>query len=100
MSAPALEVLENFNWPGNVRQLVNSLEHAAITCKTDTIEVSDLPDYVFGEDTSERNEQQLEQDRIHEALVMFKGNRILTAKHLGISRVTLWKRIKDYNIKV
>jgi len=100
VSAPALEVLANFNWPGNVRQLVNSLEHAAITCRTDTIEVSDLPDYVFGEENSERNEHQLEQDRIHEALVMFKGNRTLAAKHLGISRVTLWKRIKDYNIKV
>jgi transcriptional regulator of acetoin/glycerol metabolism len=31
---------------------------------------------------------------------MFKGNRTLAAKHLGISRVTLWKRIKDYNITV
>lgn len=100
MSSPALEVLESFNWPGNVRQLINALEHASITCKTDTIDVSDLPDYVFDRNSSGINEQQLEKDNIQEALVMFKGNRTLAAKHLGISRVTLWKRIKDYNIKV
>jgi two-component system response regulator HydG len=100
MSSPALEVLESFNWPGNVRQLINALEHASITCKTDIIDVSDLPDYVFDRNSSGINEQQLEKDKIQEALVMFKGNRTLAAKHLGISRVTLWKRIKDYNIKV
>ena len=100
MSSPALEVLESFNWPGNVRQLTNALEYASITCKTDTIDVSDLPDYVFDRNSSGINEQQLEKDKIQEALVMFKGNRTLAAKHLGISRVTLWKRIKDYNIKV
>jgi len=100
MSSPALEVLESFNWPGNVRQLTNALEYASITCKTDTIDVSDLPDYVFDRNSSGINEQQLEKDNIQEALVMFKGNRTLAAKHLGISRVTLWKRIKDYNIKV
>jgi len=100
VAAPALDILTNFNWPGNVRQLINALEHAAITCKTDTIEVLDLPDYVFNEGSPEKNDQQLEEDKIQEALVMFKGSRTLAAKHLGISRVTLWKRIKDYNIKV
>jgi two-component system response regulator HydG len=100
MSAPALDILTNFNWPGNVRQLINALEHAAITCKTDSVEVSDLPDYVFSNSSPEISGQQLEQDKIHEALQMFKGNRTLAAKHLGMSRVTLWKRIKDYNIKV
>jgi two-component system response regulator HydG len=100
VSAPALEILTNYQWPGNVRQLINALEHAAITCRSDTIEVSDLPDYVFGTKDSVKNEQQGEQDNIQEALTMFKGNRTLAAKHLGISRVTLWKRIKDYNLEV
>ncbi|MEN8231951.1 MAG: sigma 54-interacting transcriptional regulator [Thermodesulfobacteriota bacterium] len=100
VSSPALEVLENYKWPGNVRQLVNAIEHAAITCKTDAIDVSDLPDYVFEEEKTEKNEQSGEKDKIHSALTMFKGNRTLAAKHLGISRVTLWKRIKDYNITV
>jgi transcriptional regulator of acetoin/glycerol metabolism len=95
-----LEVLENFKWPGNVRQLVNTLEHAAITTKTNEIEVSDLPDYLFEEDNAESNKPLAEKEKIHSALTMFKGNRTLAAKHLGISRVTLWKRIKDNNITV
>ena len=101
VSAPAMEILKNYQWPGNVRQLINSLEYAAITCKGDTVEVSDLPDYVFQEeDVVEKTSNQAAQEKIKSALVMFKGNRTLAAKHLGISRVTLWKRIKDYNIAV
>ena len=100
ISSPALDLLKLYEWPGNVRQLVNALEHAAITCKSDTIDVSDLPDYVFQKAETEKAEHMLEQDKIRSALDMFKGNRTLAAKHLGISRVTLWKRIKDYNIAV
>jgi len=101
ISSPALEILENYNWPGNVRQLVNALEHASITCKIDSIDVSDLPDYVFEETRIEEKSEDLgEKEKINSALTMFKGNRTLAAKHLGISRVTLWKRIKDHNITV
>ena len=101
ISSPALEILENYNWPGNVRQLVNALEHAAITCKIDSIDISDLPDYVFEETRIEEKSEDLgEKEKINSALTMFKGNRTLAAKHLGISRVTLWKRIKDHNITV
>jgi DNA-binding NtrC family response regulator len=100
VSAPALEILKSYHWPGNVRQLINALEHAAVTSSSDTIDVSDLPDYVFGNDAAVKNGLQAEQDKIKAALTMYKGNRTLAAKHLGISRVTLWKRIKDYNIQV
>ena len=98
--SPALEILENYQWPGNVRQLISALEHAAITCRSDTIEVSDLPDYVFEDSGLAANELKAEKEIIQDALIKFKGNRTLAAKHIGISRVTLWKRIKDYNIKV
>ena len=47
-----------------------------------------------------RSGEVAEKERIREALTTFKGNRTLAAKHLGISRVTLWKRIKDYDIAV
>jgi len=100
LSGPALDVLKNYKWPGNVRQLINALEHAAVTCRTETIDVSDLPDYVFGDNGVVQDEQQDEKNKIQAALNMFKGNRTMAAKHLGISRVTLWKRIKDFNIQV
>ena len=110
VSSPALDILERYHWPGNVRQLTNALEHAAVTCKTDTIDVFDLPDYLFErekergrereEKTVEITKQVTERDRIVAALAKFKNNRTLAAKHLGMSRVTLWKRIKDYDIAV
>ncbi len=100
ISPQAVEVIKNYSWPGNVRQLINALEHSAITCKGDTIEVSDLPDYVFVNKKEETNGNQQgdTEDNIKSALAMFKGNKTLTAKHLGISRVTLWKRLKELKL--
>jgi PAS domain S-box-containing protein len=95
ISPHAMAMLEEFSWPGNVRQLINTLEHAAITCSGDTVEVSDLPDYLFqkpkGAGGSEKN-------HILAALTNSKGNKTLAAKQLGISRVTLWKRLKKLEI--
>lgn len=98
ISPEAMKIIENYSWPGNVRHLINALEHAAITCKGDSIEVSDLPDYVFHEDDKESKDKNAEKERIISILAKHKGNRMVTAKELGISRVTLWKRLKEYGI--
>jgi transcriptional regulator with PAS, ATPase and Fis domain len=94
ISPAAMEMLIDFPWPGNVRRLINALEHSAATCKGDIIEVTDLPDYLIFEKKSEASERRVNPDDIRTALSMHKGNRTLAAKHLGISRVTLWKRLK------
>jgi two-component system response regulator HydG len=100
ISPHAIEVIKNYGWPGNVRQLINALEHCAITCKGDTVEVSDLPDYVFSNNKEAGGSPPVrdDQEKIREAVLLYKGNKTLAAKHLGISRVTLWKRLKDLNI--
>ncbi len=98
ISQSAMEVLVDFPWPGNVRRLINALEHSAATCKTDTIEVSDLPDYLVHEKKTEVNESRIDPEDIRSTLALYKGNRTLAAKHLGISRVTLWKRLKALGI--
>ena len=65
------------------------------------VEMSDLPEYLFeAEEPKAQTELQVEEYKIQSALAKFKGNRTLSAKELGISRVTLWKRIKEYNIAV
>jgi two-component system response regulator HydG len=99
ISPEAMEIITNYRWPGNVRQLINALEHSAITCKGDTLEITDLPDYVFHEHKPEGSEQSINRQKLQSALVLYKGNRTLTAKHLGISRVTLWKRLKEFGIE-
>lgn len=98
ISPHAVEVIKNYRWPGNVRQLINAIEHSVITCKGDTIEVSDLPEYVFHQNDSEPKEDNIDKEKIRAALSIFKGNKTLTAKHLGISRVTLWKKLKVLGI--
>jgi PAS domain S-box-containing protein len=95
----AMEILTEFPWPGNVRRLVNALEHSVASCKGETIQVSDLPDYLIHEKKSGACEPRIEQDDIVEALNVHKGNRTLAAKHLGISRVTLWKKLKALGIE-
>jgi PAS domain S-box-containing protein len=111
ISPPAMETLINFPWPGNVRRLINALEHSAVTCKNDTIDLSDLPDYLVHEKMQEAAEgpepiknqlgsdNSLDRDKILSMLSQCKGNKTLAAKHLGISRVTLWKKIKTLGIE-
>jgi len=98
ISPEAMEIISNYNWPGNVRQLINSFEHSAITCKGDTIEVADLPDYVFHDKSETGSSNSADRDKMLSALAMHKGNKTLTARHLGISRVTLWKKLKELAI--
>ncbi len=98
VSPRAVEAMKAYAWPGNIRHLVNALEYGAITCRGDTIELADLPEYVFRKNTPVRRSRYGRkrdgEKELLEALDRFGGNRTLTAKHLGISRVTLWKRLK------
>lgn len=98
ISPHAMEIITNYPWPGNVRQLINTLEHSAMTCRHGTIDVSDLPDYVFGDKKADVPATCIDRERIRSVLAMFNGNKTLAAKHLGMSRVTLWKRLKDYGV--
>ncbi|MGE5894319.1 MAG: sigma-54 interaction domain-containing protein [bacterium] len=97
ISSEAMEIIMNYSWPGNVRQLINAIEHSTITCKGDTIEITDLPEYVLNEKKAEGKET-LDREMLRSTLSLYKGNRTLTAKHLGISRVTLWKKLKENGI--
>ncbi|HXW68378.1 MAG TPA: sigma 54-interacting transcriptional regulator [Dissulfurispiraceae bacterium] len=89
----AMDILINFPWPGNVRRLINTLEHSAVTCTGDTIDVLDLPDYLVHEKRRD-GENHIDREKICSALSQSKGNKSLAAKRLGVSRVTLWKKLK------
>ena len=99
ISSAAMEVLMDFPWPGNVRRLINALEHSAATSKGDVIEIADLPEYLTHEKKTENIETRVDLEEIRSALALFKGNRTLAAKHMGISRVTLWKRMKALGVE-
>jgi PAS domain S-box-containing protein len=98
----ALGAMKAYSWPGNVRQLISALEYAAITCQNGIIGISNLPAYIL--QTEEKSDSQgknyKNRDYIISALSKHNWNKTITAKHLGISRVTLWKMIKELNIEV
>ncbi len=98
ISPAAMEVLQDFPWPGNVRRLINALEYSAVTCKGDTIEVLDLPDYLVHERKESADESSVERERIRSTLALYKGNKSLAARHLNISRTTLWKKLRSFNM--
>ncbi len=99
ISPHAMAIIAHYGWPGNVRQLINALEHGAMSCRAGTIEVSDLPDYIFDGKKVEGAETCIDRERIRSVLAMFQGNKTLAAKHLGMSRVTLWKKLKEFKME-
>jgi PAS domain S-box-containing protein len=102
VSHTAMEALGAYHWPGNVRQLINALEYAAISAKDETIDAADLPAYVFKPETSRREQEYppnyRDREQVLAAVERFHGNKTRAAKHLGISRVTLWKILKELKI--
>jgi two-component system, NtrC family, response regulator HupR/HoxA len=97
----AMEHLCEYDYPGNVRELENVIERALILSTGDRIEAGDwLPSPRISPAERELSKlQQLERDRILERLQVRRGNLGLVAKDLGISRTTLWRRMKEYQIE-
>ena len=102
----ALELLDSYDWPGNVRQLENCLEQAVVLCEDNRIDVRDLPLGVAaaterrGTDTewpSGLTLQELEHRYIVQTLVRVGNNRTQAAKLLGISLRCLQYKLKAYH---
>jgi transcriptional regulator with PAS, ATPase and Fis domain len=110
VSASALKTLFDYDFPGNVRELENILEHAAILTKGIEIQSRHLPSYLKrryesslaapsipeGEDMSVLDN--VERDLIVRALERNRGRTAAAAKELGVHRSTLWRKIKRYGI--
>jgi len=121
------QALLNYSWPGNIRELENCIEHVWAMSRNTIIKPEDLPvQIVFpvvttahsNQNTTVQYKQPCETDidnlnkphlkpweneekkAIEDALLKQKGHRTKTARILGISRPTLWRKIKDYGIKM
>ncbi len=97
----AMEEMQLYRWPGNVRQLVNALEYGFITCRTDAIDVGDLPAHLFRDLSCAAGgprRRKLGETEIRAALERTGWNRTRAAEALGVSRVTLWKKIKQLGL--
>jgi transcriptional regulator of acetoin/glycerol metabolism len=90
----------DYDWPGNVRELRHAVEYAVVTSDRGRIERSFLPANIRAAIASNpgRLEADPEARRIAIALESNRWNVARTAKDLGISRTTLWRRMKRFGI--
>jgi len=101
----AVERLTGFEWPGNVRQLQNEIQRAVLLSEGPEVNVTDLSisDVKFvpteGHDTAFTLLEGVERNAIIQMLKETNGNKLETAKRLGIGRQTLYNKIKAYGIE-
>jgi PAS domain S-box-containing protein len=107
VSDQALRLLLKYDYPGNVRELENIIEHAFVLCRGDRIEIDCLPGEIVGgqmeiPSSSPIEEgspiKQAEAEVIEKALKKYGGDRTKTANDLGIGRTTLWRKIRKYRL--
>ncbi|MGC8743401.1 MAG: sigma-54-dependent transcriptional regulator [Verrucomicrobiia bacterium] len=122
----AQKLLLDYHWPGNVRELRTAIEHAVVFCKGETITARDLPLFIrqpqviqqpaslnpsindrtsalvgkeIVQPTASLTIKEAEKQLIINTLKQFNGNRTRAAKHLGISRRTLHRKLNEFNIR-
>ena len=105
LTPEAMEALTNYSWPGNVRELRNAIEYSFVLCSGHWIGVEHLPPKIsaVGKRAPTRPHQsseswEAERDVLVDTLRQVGGNQSEAARILGVSRVTIWKRIKKYGI--
>jgi DNA-binding NtrC family response regulator len=110
ISPDAMKQLLAYDWPGNVRELENCLERAATLSSGPVLNVSDLSPQVQNENlqvipiSSSAPKAgivplaELEKQAIIGALAQLKGDKLMTAKLLGIGKTTLYRKLREYGI--
>lgn len=124
----AMAIMYSYSWPGNVRELKNTVEYAFVVCRNKLIDLGHLPESLSSIDhCGDANESKLVQLVIHDsadevapdspasgeggptrnakdelisALRQARGNQSEAARLLGVSRMTIYKRMKKYGINI
>jgi DNA-binding NtrC family response regulator len=117
LSSAATQCLMRYDWPGNVRELENCIERAVALGSEETIDVQDLPPAVSingdtapidipasgipaAETAHDTDLEELERTTIQRVFEQVRGDKALARKMLGISRATLYRKLKRYNIAI
>jgi DNA-binding NtrC family response regulator len=116
ISAAAMKCMLQYDWPGNVRELENCIERAVALGTQEMIDLHDLPPAVRQQQeepaiaapmlvqepspTSNTDLEELERDTIQRVFEQVQGDKARARKMLGISRATLYRKLKRYNIGI
>jgi two-component system response regulator AtoC len=100
-SAEVVEFMLNYDWPGNVRELENMVERGVVLSKDKAITLAEFPKELTNSTPADgKTLEALERNHIQKALEETSGNIARTAKMLGIHRMTLYNKMKKYDINV
>lgn len=111
LSQETMEMFMKYRWPGNIRELKGTLEYAFVIAEKGLIHLKHLPQKLAIEPVSNEhanslvlpqlnNETYSQKDELIKALRQSNGNQSKAARILGVNRVTVWNRIKKYNINL
>ncbi len=106
VSPGVLEALADYDWPGNIRELENTIERAVVLSKGNGIEIEDLMYHGISASSTSlspaagkyKSLEEMENDYIRAVLNAQHGNKSKAAEILGIDRKTIWAKIKKYKI--
>lgn len=110
LSPQVIRFLQRYDWPGNIRELQNILEHASIVCNGTTIEVRHLPLHIIPTNDDQASDEdkpydvkeivgRMEKELILSALTTYNNNRTQAMKALGISRRAFYDKLRRYGIE-
>ena len=102
----ALRAIEDYHWPGNVRQLINAIERAKMLADEDQIQLKNLPPAVVDRKPARIGQQfqgatdldTIQREHIVEIIRSENGNKVRAARALGVSRRTLYRLMDKYGI--
>lgn len=105
ISPSAMHLLQDYDWPGNVRELKNSIESMVVLAKNKLLDVGDLPAHIresklapVSFSPESLNLKQVEKRLIQAALKESRGNKAAAARLLGLSRRTLYRKLREYGL--
>jgi DNA-binding NtrC family response regulator len=103
VSDDVMRIFRDYDWPGNVRQLRNIIERAVVCAKGNEITLEDIPQELFYVDRDNSVSpagtlRETEFSAVKEAMQKCDGNKSKASKMLGISRKSLYKRLKEFSL--
>jgi len=108
-SSSSFDLILDYNWPGNIRELENAIEHCFVLCNGEVIQVECLPKRirefneqasVLGYSSRQKGFKETEKELIISVLEKNNHNRPKAAKELNIDPSTLWRKMKKHNINI
>ena len=109
LSRKTMDLFMDYPWTGNIRELKSTLQYAFVVAESALIEPEDLPNHILDPAPKiprgrlhDKGEGPVPEEKIEliEALKKAGGNKSETARILGVTRATVWNRIRKYNVKV